>query len=42
MNEDVSPTAKALFEKLRAFCNNRDFVLGVMCHLVACRLVSFP
>lgn len=32
MNEDVSPTAKALFEKLRAFCNNRDFVLGVMCN----------
>ena len=32
MNEDVSPTAKALFEKLRAFYNNRDFVLGVMCN----------
>ena len=32
MNEEVSPTAKALFEKLRAFYNNRDFVLGVMCN----------
>ena len=32
MNEDVSPTAKALFEKLRAFYNNRDFVLGIMCN----------
>ena len=30
MNEEVSPTAKALFEKLRAFYNNRDFVLGFM------------
>lgn len=32
MNEEVSPTAKALFEKLRAFYNNRDFVLGIMCN----------
>ena len=32
MNEEASPTAKALFEKLRAFYNNRDFVLGVMCN----------
>ena len=32
MNEEVSPTAKALFEKLRAFYNDRDFVLGVMCN----------
>ena len=32
MNEEVSPTSKALFEKLRAFYNNRDFVLGVMCN----------
>ena len=32
MNEEVIPTAKALFEKLRAFCNNRDFILGVMCN----------
>ena len=32
MNEDVSPTAKTLFEKLRAFYNNRDFVLGIMCN----------
>ena len=32
MNEDVSPTAKALFEKLRAFYNNREFVLGIMCN----------
>ena len=32
MNEEVSPTAKALFEKLRAFYNNRDFGLGVMCN----------
>ena len=32
MNEEVSPTAKALFEKLRFFYNNRDFVLGVMCN----------
>ena len=32
MNEEVSPTAKALFEKLRAFYGNRDFVLGIMCN----------
>ena len=32
MNEEVSPTAKALFEKLRAFYNNRDFILGIMCN----------
>ena len=32
MNEEVSPTAKALFEKLRAFYSNRDFILGVMCN----------
>ena len=32
MNEEVSPTAKALFEKPRAFYNNRDFVLGIMCN----------
>ena len=32
MNEEVSPTAKALFEKLRFFYNNGDFILGVMCN----------
>ena len=32
MNEEVSPTSKALFEKLRSFYNNRDFGLGVMCN----------
>lgn len=32
MNEEVSPTAKALFEKLRAFYNDGDFVLGIMCN----------
>ena len=32
MNEEVSLTAKALFEKLRSFYNNRDFGLGVMCN----------
>ena len=32
MNEEASPTAKALFEKLRSFYNNRYFVLGVMCN----------
>ena len=32
MNEEVGPTAKALFEKLRTFYNNRDFVLGIMCN----------
>ena len=32
MNEETTPTAKALFEKLRTFYNNRDFVLGVMCN----------
>ena len=30
MNEEVSPTAKVLFEKLRAFYNDGDFVLGIM------------
>lgn len=32
MNEETTPTAKALFEKLRTFYNNRDFVLGGQCN----------
>ena len=32
MKNQVSKTQKALFEKLKAFYNNRDFILGVMCN----------
>ena len=32
MQKDGSEIQKTLFEKLKAFHNNRDFVLGVMCN----------
>ena len=32
MKNQVSKIQKALFEKLKAFYNNRDFILGVMCN----------
>ena len=32
MNEEVGPTAKALFFFFLAFYSNREFVLGVMCN----------
>ena len=32
MQKDGSEIQKTLFEKLKAFDNNRDFVLGVMCN----------
>ena len=32
MKNQVSKIQKALFEKLKALYNNRDFVLGVMCN----------